>query len=292
MTSLVGRVIAVVFALIVTLSSAWTAQAADVTPSDRVRRNVVVREMPSASSGRLGSLAPGDRAELAGEVPGWYQIRLSGGQTGYVSKAWTVVIGPVGPTAGAQHSYKVHVIDVGTGLAVFIEGDDFTMLYDGGSQDDLASGADNRIVAYINAVRPGLQTINHLVLSHPHKDHLELLPDIFDRFTVKNVWDSGRVNATRGYCRFLKKVEAEPAVLYHDAIASGGVHEVTFTGSGCKGTVRIPEAAQMSATPVQLGSGAQMTTTQPHDATTRAVQNDLVLRECGLKPGFHEVPPG
>ena len=37
-------------------------------------------------------------------------------------------------------------IDVGTGLAVFVEGPGFTLLYDGGSNDDIADGADNRLV--------------------------------------------------------------------------------------------------------------------------------------------------
>src|SRR3546814_2630054 len=87
-----------------------------------------------------------------------------------------------------------------SGLAIFVEGRDFALLYDAGSQDDRHDVDENRVVAYIEAVRPGLARIDHLILSHPHKDHLQLMPDVFRRFEVGHVWESGRVNKTDGYC--------------------------------------------------------------------------------------------
>jgi beta-lactamase superfamily II metal-dependent hydrolase len=74
------------------------------------------------------------------------------------------------------------------------ERQDFNLLYDGGSNDDLARGASNRVVAYLKAIDPTLTTINHVVLSHPHRDHVELLPDVISAYTVNDVWDSGAVN--------------------------------------------------------------------------------------------------
>ncbi|MBP8232857.1 MAG: MBL fold metallo-hydrolase [Rhizorhabdus sp.] len=233
------------------------AGATDVLPVDRVKRGVLVREDPTTDSVALGSIAPGGRATLLEEVPGWYRIELPDGRTGYVSKIWTE-IGAQALLAAPSGGFKIHVIDVGTGLAVFVEGPGFTLLYDAGSQDDLASENDNRVVAYINKVRPGLTTIDHLVLSHPHKDHLQLLPDVFDRYKIRNVWNSGAINKTQGYCRFLRKVAAETGVQYHDAISSSGAYQASFSGSSCSGTVSIPRAAMMTAAPVQLGSGARM----------------------------------
>lgn len=274
-----------------------------VTPSDRVKHNVVVRSSPATSAPKIEGLEPGEDALLDGEVPGWYRIRLSDGRIGFVSKAWTIVIDSAGfPESLVTPPLKVHVIDVGTGLAVFIDGPGFTMLYDGGSQDDLATGNDNRILAYIQSVHPGLQAIDHLVLSHPHKDHLELLPDVFDRLAIRNVWDSGAVNKTRGYCRFLKKVADEPGVLYHDAIASGGVHEVKFTSKACAGAVRINQAAMMTADPVSLAPGVTMTVLY-RDATHHADpnENSVVVRlDVGTKrvllagdaEGGGRQPPG
>lgn len=154
--------------------------------------------------------------------------------------------------------YKVHVIDVGTGLSVFVEGAGFTLLYDAGSQDDLHSGDENRVVAYLKATRPDLRRIDHLILSHPHKDHLQLMGDIFERYQIANVWDSGRVNKTDGYCHFLKAAMAEPGARYHDAIGSSTTRTVSFSGSGCSGTVTVRQAETIDARPVPLGSGAQM----------------------------------
>lgn len=245
--------------LLLTLLGASRAAADDIVPSARVSSAVLVREGPSTDTAILGRLRPGDSARLAGEVSGWYRIELPDGTQGYVSKAWTLVIGSTAPgEALTGGSYKMHVIDVGTGLAVFVEGRDFALLYDAGSQDDLHDGDENRVVAYIEAVRPGLARINHLILSHPHKDHLQLMPDIFRRFEVDHVWESGRVNKTDGYCHFLKAAMAEPGVKYHDAIAANATRTVIFSGSGCNGTVSVREDAMMDAAPVPLGAGARM----------------------------------
>ena len=245
--------------LLLSVLGASRAAADDIVPSARVSSAVLVREGPSTDTAILGRLRPGDSARLIGEVSGWYRVELPDGTQGYVSKAWTLVIGGTPPgEALTGGSYKVHVIDVGTGLAIFVEGRDFALLYDAGSQDDLHDGDENRVVAYIEAVRPGLARIDHLILSHPHKDHLQLLPDIFRRFEVGHVWESGRVNKTDGYCHFLKAAMAEPGVQYHDAIATNATRSVTFSGSGCNGTVSVREGTMMDAAPVALGAGARM----------------------------------
>jgi competence protein ComEC len=251
--SLLAAVLALALAASAPLA-AWAQQA--VTPSERVTRNVVVRAAPDTTSPALDRLLPGDAAPLIADAPGWYRIRLPDGQEGFVSKAWTDLAGA--PLAAVGKSFKVHVIDVGTGLAVFVQGDDFALLYDAGSQDDLAKGADNRVVAYIKAVAPNLRVLNHVILSHPHKDHLELMPEVFDTFQVENVWESGRVNPTAGYCRFLQKVVAEHAI-YHDAIASNAVRTAAFKEGKCKDGVRLSEGPMMTAAPIRLGDQAQMT---------------------------------
>lgn len=252
------------------LASALPAAAQDVPkqvqPSARVVRNVVVRAEASTDSIKIDKLDPGQRVDVESEVPGWYQIRLPDGRKGFVSKLWTEELDAAPPEPLVAQGYKVHVIDVGTGLAVFIEGPGFTMIYDGGSQDDLAMGARNRILAYIAKVRPDVRVIDHLVLSHPHKDHLELLPDVFDRFQVRNVWESGRVNKTAGYCNFLQKVAAEPGLAYHDAIADNATRTVAIAGTACNGGVVIRESSRMTEMPIPLAPGAQMTilTRDPH----------------------------
>jgi beta-lactamase superfamily II metal-dependent hydrolase len=140
-----------------------TAAFADIViPSPDV--TVVVRASASAQSAQVGTLRPGDQALLLGSVPSWYRIRLGDGTQGFVSKRWTQLVADP-PPPGA--TFTVDVVDVGTGLGILVRGPDFTLIYDGGSNDDLARGAGNRMLAYIKAVVPTLTTIDEMILSHP-----------------------------------------------------------------------------------------------------------------------------
>lgn len=171
---------------------------------------------------------------------------------------------PSGPPATKERPrYTVHVTDVGTGLGVFVEGEDFTLVYDAGSNDDLAIGEKNRFVAYVRAVRPDLKKIDHVVLSHPHRDHVELLADVVTTWSVSNVWDSGAVNDICGYRRFLQAVADSPGTVYHSAAHDPGAHVIDFGKELCK---KFPPKLQLrhgarvtEDAPITLGASAKMT---------------------------------
>lgn len=153
----------------------------------------------------------------------------------------------------------VHVADVGTGLAVFVTGPDFSLVYDGGSNDDLAIGDKNRFVAYLHAVAPSLAQLDHVVVSHPHRDHVELLADVVLRYPPKNVWESGAVNDICGYRRFLGAI-ATTKSSYH----SGTKGDVDFGKPVCDD--KLPPIVHLEhgtpateATPIRLGDRATMT---------------------------------
>lgn len=253
-----SSLIRAILLLAIAVPLATQADARTAAPSDRVTSAVLVRAGPSTNTSILNRLRPGDTATIVSEQPGWYEVELADGTRGFVSKAWTLELEDSGASLAASSRFKVHVIDVGTGLSVFVEGAGFTLLYDAGSQDDLHSGDENRVVAYLKAARPDLQRIDHLILSHPHKDHLQLMGDIFASYQIANVWDSGRVNKTDGYCHFLKAAMAEPNARYHDTIAANSTRSVTFSGSGCNGTVLVRQADKIDERAVPLGTGAQM----------------------------------
>jgi beta-lactamase superfamily II metal-dependent hydrolase len=173
------------------------------------------------------------------------------------------------PAIGAPPAgiYVIHAIDVGTGLSVLVEGHDFALLYDAGSNDDGARGAADRVLAYLHAVRPDLKVIDHLFLSHPHEDHDAMIDDVLTSYDVRNVWDSGSLNNACAYHAFLDAVAAEPGVAYHDALGSGGTHDATFTASTTKchgavrsATVHVPRGSRIApGIAIPLGAGAQMT---------------------------------
>jgi len=167
------------------------------------------------------------------------------------------------PAAG---TYRVHVIDVGTGLSVFVEGGDFTLLYDAGSNDDFGRGDADRVLAYLRAVRPDLRRIDHVILSHPHKDHVEMMDDMLGAYDIGAVWDSGALNDTCGYRAFLDAV-AEKRIAYHDALGGDGTHDAKVKKASCHGrqrpatTLHLARGSRIGPVPltVPLSAGAEMT---------------------------------
>ena len=220
-------------------------------------------------------------------MPNWHEVRLPNGTLGFVSKRWTQVIasGTLPAPAPAGPTFTIDVVDVGTGLAVLVRGADFTLVYDAGSNDDLARGQGNRMLAYMKDAAPTLTTIDHLILRHPHRDHVELLPDLFGAYQVRQVWDSGRVNDICGYRAFLTAVRDEPGVQYHNALQDFGTRSYAFTAGTCYGnalpaeTLTLTQASRINETPVSLGQSASMTILHadgaPHSSFN---ENTLVVR--------------
>lgn len=272
------------------IAALWVSPAfADtVTPTADVTNRVIVRAGPSAQSAQVGTIEPGQQATLLGSVPNWFEVRLSTGVHGFVSKRWVRVIAAAAPPSVAATptpTFTVHVFDVGTGLAILVQGPDFALVFDGGSNDDVARGADNRMVAYLKAVAPALTTIDHLILSHPHRDHVELLPDVLAAYRVRQVWDSGRLNDICGYRAFLTAVRDEPGVQYHNALQAFGTAKYTFAGKRCYGvnlpaeTIQIPLGSRIDNAPIALGANAAMTILHADgEAHGSPNENSIVVR--------------
>jgi beta-lactamase superfamily II metal-dependent hydrolase len=272
-------------------ASATPVYADTVTPTADVLTRVVVRASASSQSAAIGSLRPGEDLELVGSVPYWHEVRLPNGSTGFVSKRWTRVISagvpPAGPPPTTAPTFTIDVVDVGTGLAVLVRGSDFALVYDAGSNDDLARGANNRMLAFTQAAAPTLTTIDHMILS-PHRDHVELLPDLLANYSVRHVWDSGRINDICSYRAFLTAVRDEPGVQYHNALQDFGTRDYAFgaKASGCYGQAAPAVALTLSHSsrinsedPIPLGQDASMRILHADGANhPNPNENTLVVR--------------
>lgn len=166
------------------------------------------------------------------------------------------------PTTREAGAFVVHVVDVGTGLAIFIEGPDFSMVYDGGSNDDLRDEHSNRLTAYLRVVRPDLRVIDHVVLSHAHRDHVELLADVVNEYEVREIWEPGVLAKVCAYQRFVHAAAAHPGTRYHTATHAPGTREVAFPKTSC----RVPSELSVTYSStliegavVRLGELATMT---------------------------------
>ena len=228
-----------------------------VIPSSRVSVGVNVRQSPNANSLIIDVLTPGEQLEYVGSIPGWHEVILDDGRHGFVSKSWTVVQ----PSGTATGSVTVDVVDVGTGLAVIIRGDGFAVVYDGGSNDDLARGDKNRFLSFLRSQHADLEIIDHLILSHPHTDHVELLPDLIANYKVKHFWDSGAVNNICGYRAFIQAISEKPQSSYHSALFNFGNHPVSFTAKECYGkelpavNISLAHGSKINNEPIMLAPG-------------------------------------
>lgn len=92
---------------------------------------------------------------------------------------------------------ELRVLDVGQGDAVLIRSDGRTALIDAGPAD--------RIVAQLRAL--GVDTVDLLVASHNHADHIGGMDAVLDSFPVRFYLDNGHPAGTRIQQRVLERVE-------------------------------------------------------------------------------------
>jgi len=99
----------------------------------------------------------------------------------------------VADVAVSESLLKVHVIDVGQADSIFIElPNKETMLIDAGNNSD-----DETVVNYINELN--YDTINYLIGTHPHEDHIGGLDTVINTFNIQNIYMPKVVYSTKTY---------------------------------------------------------------------------------------------
>lgn len=265
-----------------------------VTPT-ATTESVRIRSGASRTATVVGYLNSGEFLPLIATQGSWRRVRLATGE-GFVASSYTRVVPDTAATAAVTvkrvsaasgvpsnrpttGSFRLHLIDVGTGLSVLVQGADFTLLFDGGSRDDksgISSGrSQSRLLAYLfAALGPSGRAecaetgsgsgspevvIDHVFLSHPHDDHGNMLDEVLRCYGVKNVWDSGRINDTVFYREFLDAVAVESGVVYHTAVTPPTNRELLVKSA----RIQMPSGDRWIAfgenDVVQLGSGAKLT---------------------------------
>lgn len=267
-----------------------SAQSQCVRPSEAVVRAVMFREEPTTESTIIGRFLPGEQVPAIGVSAGWHQVRTPSGQAAYVSKRWTQLVPCALPIAGAPSPwFEVHAIDVGTGLAVFVRGQDFALLFDAGSNDDLGRGDKNRVLAYLRHVDPRLTRIDHVLLSHPHQDHVLLLPDVVETYEVGSAWNSGAFNDICSYRYLLEAIAEKPGIEYHTATFNSEDETIRLSAK-CQESEHdlvLHHATEISNEPIRLGESADMVFLHADGVThTDVNDNSLVVR---LDLGSHRV---
>jgi competence protein ComEC len=108
--------------------------------------------------------------------------------------------GAAGKTAVSDKSLSVEVLDIGQGDAILIRTDGQNVLVDTG---DIPMK--EKLVAYLK--KAGIKTLDKVIITHPHADHLGGMSAVFDNFEVKAVYDSGQTTTTATYKKYLATIK-------------------------------------------------------------------------------------
>lgn len=119
----------------------------------------------------------------------------------------SIAVALVSSTLQRPQSLVVTVFDVGQGDAILIRtpsGD--TILVDG--------GPDRRILEKLGSALPFWdRTIDLVVLTHPHADHVTGLIDVLARYPVARILGTGVVHTTPEYLEFLQTIKDRGKIL-------------------------------------------------------------------------------
>lgn len=99
----------------------------------------------------------------------------------------------------------IWIFDVGQGDAIFIDSPEGQVLIDGGPNE--------AILEKIGAVMPPWdRTIEYLINTHPHADHVTGLNYILDRYRIEHILYSGQEYHTETYAEFIEAIDKKAFV--------------------------------------------------------------------------------
>lgn len=112
---------------------------------------------------------------------------------------------------GKQSKLNIHFIDVDHAEATLFEweenGEKHAFLYDTGAWNE------NNVIEYLKLQE--IESIDLIVISHPHKNHIGQLAMIVEEFDVKEVWFSGNITSSKIFERAVEAIMASGAN-YHE----------------------------------------------------------------------------
>lgn len=98
---------------------------------------------------------------------------------------------------------KVHFIDVGQGDSILIQSPNGkNMLIDGGTK-----GSGDKVVKFLNS--KGVTSLDVVVATHPHADHIGGLISVLNNFKVNQFIDSGNPQTTQTYYELLQLIDSK-----------------------------------------------------------------------------------
>ena len=122
----------------------------------------------------------------------------------------TLLSGGVSPAADinlAENELGVFYLDIGQGDAILLENDGKTMLIDTGSGIEVMS-----LLNFLDA--RSIKTIDYLLLTHAHEDHIGSAPDVIRRYEIGEVYMPEKLHTTKIFEDTLDAFEAKNIMIH------------------------------------------------------------------------------
>lgn len=110
---------------------------------------------------------------------------------------------------------KIEVLDIGQGDASLIYTKDEIVMIDTGDIDER-----DRLVKLLK--EHNITSIDKLIITHPHADHIGGAYAVFKKFKVKEVYDNGDTTTTKTYQTYLKNIKQQN-IAYHQLKAGDSI---------------------------------------------------------------------
>ena len=94
---------------------------------------------------------------------------------------------------------EAHFIEVGQGDAIYLDAPQKNILIDGGDRDDIAAN-------YL--AREGVESLDYVIATHPHADHIGGLISVMEQIEVEEVLDPGLPHTTVTFEDYIDTIEA------------------------------------------------------------------------------------
>lgn len=177
---------------------------------------------------------------------------------------------------------EVHYIDVGQGDAILIKQGESNMLIDAGENH---KGPE--VVTYLK--QQNITTLEYVIGTHPHSDHIGGLDDVIHAFDVKRVIMPNKSHTTKTFEDVLNAIQSKNLKITKPTV--GDVYDL----GNAKFTIIGPNNSSYSnlndysvAIRVEYGNNSFMFTGDAEKISEQEmVNNDLTLKSDVLKAGHH-----
>lgn len=115
--------------------------------------------------------------------------------------------------AAVDGEMAVYFLDVGQGLAIFVQCDGLNLIYDGGDKS-----TSSEVVAYLKNM--GVETIDYLISSHYDSDHVSGLIGCMNAFEVENVICADYIHESKTYESFISTAAEKGLEMQHPPVGT------------------------------------------------------------------------